>query len=144
MKQHRDFSTEKQNIIIIDGRITISNALIDEFKIYAKDWRFLSFSTVSEAIAIDKTCYSSDTLFVLNTGGIDFKETKIESYIINIRKVFLNVPIILLADNEDLLEATLFSYFKLDGFITTDCSAQLLISSMEVVIFGGTYQQFPF
>lgn len=138
MKQNKNCSRKKQNIIMIDERITISNALIDKFKIYAKDWKFLSFTTVSEAIAIDKTYYSSNMLFLLNTGGIDFSEKKIESHIINIRKVFLNVPIILLADNEDLLEINLFSYFELNGFITTNYSTRLLISSIQVVIFGGT------
>lgn len=140
MKQNKNYSRKKQNtiIIMIDGRITISNALIDKFKIYAKDWKFLSFTTVSEAIAIDKTYCSSNMLFLLNTGGIDFSEKKIESHIINIRKVFLNVPIILLADNEDLLEINLFSYFELNGFITTNYSTRLLISSIQVVIWGGT------
>jgi DNA-binding NarL/FixJ family response regulator len=138
MKGNKDCSRKKQNIIMIDGRIAISNALIDKFKIYAKDWKFLSFTTVSEAIAINKTYYPSNILFLLNIGGIDFREKKIESYIVNIRKAFLNVPIILLADNEDLLEINLFSYFELNGFITTNYSTQLLISSMQVVIFGGT------
>ncbi len=140
MKKNECYSDTKitqQNIIMIDERIIISNALIDTFKKYGNNWEFLSFTTVSEAI--EKTYQINNVLFLLNIGGIDFTEKTLGNYIGNIRKVFSSTPIILLADNEDLLKVQLFSYLKLNGFITMNSSPQLLVSCMQLVISGGVY-----
>ena len=127
---------KKTRIIMIDQRIAISNALIDTFKTYTQNWNFLSFKSVPEAIektdGIDK-----NTLFLLNVGGIESSETTLESHINNIRHIFSNVPIIILADNEKLLKLSLFSYLKLNGFITTNTSTELLTACIQVVILGG-------
>lgn len=123
---------------MIDQRIAISNALIDTFKTHTRNWDFLSFKSVPEAIEktdnIDK-----DTLFLLNIGGIESSETTLENHIVNIRHIFSNVPIIILADNEKLLKLSLFSYLKLNGFITTNTSTELLTACIQVVILGGVY-----
>lgn len=129
---------KKISIIMIDQRIAISNALIDTFKTHTRNWDFLSFKSVPEAIEktdnIDK-----DTLFLLNIGGIESSETTLENHIVNIRHIFSNVPIIILADNEKLLKLSLFSYLKLNGFITTNTSTELLTACIQVVILGGVY-----
>ena len=137
-KYYENNKKTKQYIIMIDQRITISNALINMFKSYANDWDFLTFRTVREAI---NQTYITDRniLFILNIGGIKSSENMLEEHMINIRDVFPNAPIIILADNEKLLKPSLFSYLKLNGFITTNNSPALLTACIHLVILGGFY-----
>ena len=129
----------KPTVVMIDKRIAISGALIDMFKGHMEDWNFLAFSNVPEAI--DKT-YSLNVvqkLFLLNVGGIELSEGSLEECVNSLRQEFPDVPIIIFADNEELLNLTLFSYLKLNGFMTTSVAPEVLAAVMKLVIVGGVY-----
>jgi two-component system nitrate/nitrite response regulator NarL len=49
------------------------------------------------------------------------------------------VPIILFADNEELLSLDLFLYLKLNGFMMTNTAPEVLTAIMSLVIIGEIY-----
>jgi DNA-binding NarL/FixJ family response regulator len=128
---------EKPTVVMIDKRSAISGALIDMFKKNMDDWKFLAFSNVLEAI--DQTTNTGKKLFLLNVGGIELSKRSLEECVNTLRQQFLDVPIIIFADNEELLNLKLFSYLKLNGFMTTSIDHQLLAAVIKMVIVGGIY-----
>ncbi len=138
---HRLSKIKEAIIIMIDQRIAISHALISVFKGYKRNWEFLSFLDVSDAIS--KTYNGNynicQKLFLLNIGGIDLSKGSLENHVINLRQAFPDVPIILFADNEELLNLDLFLYLKLNGFMMTNTAPEVLTAIMSLVIIGEIY-----
>jgi len=130
---------DKPTVVMIDQRIAISGALINMFKVQARDWDFLSFQNVPEAIDQTYNINVSQKLFLLNVGGIELFEGSLEGYVTSLRHAFPDVPIIIFADNEDLLDVNLFSYLKLNGFMTTSIAPEVLTAIMRLVIAGEVY-----
>lgn len=138
---HSSNNINEAMIIMIDQRVTISDALINLFKSHTKNWEFVSFVDVSDAISqtSNKDIHIGKKLFLLNIGGIDLSEESLEDHVINLRQSFPDVPIILFADNEELLSLDLFLYLKLNGFMMTNAAPEVLTAIMSLVIIGETY-----
>lgn len=130
---------EKPTVVMIDKRIAISGALIDMFKRHMRDWNFLAFSNVPEAIDQTYNINAGQKLFLLNVGGIELSKESLEECVNSLRQGFPDVPIVILADNEELLNLNLFSYLKLNGFMTTSIAPEVLAAVMKLVIVGGVY-----
>jgi DNA-binding NarL/FixJ family response regulator len=130
---------EKPTVVMIDKRIAISGALIDMFKGHMQGWNFLAFSNVPEAIDQTYSLNEGQKLFLLNVGGIELSKGSLEEHVNSLRQGFPNVPIVILADNEELLNLNLFSYLKLNGFMTTSIAPEVLAAVMKLVIVGGVY-----
>ncbi len=139
---HSSLSKIKKAIIImIDQRIAISHGLIRVFEDHTKNWEFLSYLDVSDAISEthNRNYNICQKLFLLNIGGIDLSEGSLENHVINLRRAFPDVPIILFADNEELLNLDLFLYLKLNGFMMTNTAPEVLTAIMSLVIIGEIY-----
>ncbi len=130
---------EKPTVVMIDKRIAISGALIDMFKGHMQDWNFLAFSNVPEAIDGTNKINAGQKLFLLNVGGIELSKGSLEECVDSLRQEFPDVPIIIFADDEELLNLKLFSYLKLNGFMTTSIDPELLAAVIKMVIVGGVY-----
>lgn len=130
---------DRPTVIMIDKRITISDALVSMFKVHTRNWEFLSFPSVPEAIDQTYHLNAGQRLFLLNIGGIEFCDRSLEDHVVSLRQGFPDVPIIILADNEELLTLNLFSYLKLNGFMTTSIEPEVLAAVMRLVIVGGVY-----
>ena len=130
---------DKPTVVMIDKRIAISGALIEVFQRHMQDWHFLAFSNVPEAIDQAYNINAGQKLFLLNVGGIELSTGSLEECVNSLRQGFPDVPIIILADNEELLNLNLFSYLKLNGFMTTSIAPEVLAAVMKLVIVGGVY-----
>jgi len=139
MNNEGSYTYPAHTVVMIDKRIAISGALIDMFKGHMQDWNFLAFSNVPEAIDQTYNLNTGQKLFLLNVGGIELSKGSLEEYVNSLRQGFPDVPIVILADNEELLNLHLFSYLKLNGFMTTSIAPEVLAAVMKLVIVGGVY-----
>lgn len=133
-----DIIKTSRTLVIIDSRALDRECLAKSIRSHGVEWDVASFASVQEWRS--KRGRLPDTsAIVLSIGGRKVTETPVAEEIRGLSSDFPSVPVVILADTDQLPQILKALEFGARGFIPTSVGIDVCIEAIRLALAGGTF-----
>jgi DNA-binding NarL/FixJ family response regulator len=137
-----DHSTEtfrtSRTLVIIDSRALDRECLAKSIRSHGVEWDVVSFGSVQEWRS-KRGRLSTTSVIVLSIGGRKVTEAPVAEEIRSLSSDFPAVPVVILADTDQLPQILKALEFGARGFIPTSVGIDVCIEAIRLALAGGTF-----
>jgi DNA-binding NarL/FixJ family response regulator len=123
-----------ETVLVLDSRLFNRECLC---KVLRGQFNMAAFSSVDECL-LAKDCYPSVMALIFNIGGRKVTEVK-ASEIAQIVEEFAPVPVVMMAEAEDLAQIVKALKLGVRGYIPTSVSIDVCLAAIKLAIVGGIF-----
>lgn len=133
-----DQSAEPSHLIIIDHRALDRECLARSIRSQGVEWDVVTFGSIQEWKS-KRDRKATTSAILLSLGGRKFSETSMADEIRSLSAEFTNVPVVVLAESDNLTQILKALELGARSYIPTSVGIEVCVEAIRLAIAGGTF-----